>query len=53
MNVKEAPIDTRQEHLDLLCFPTLFPTGQYGEHHPRQNYPAQTLSFSEYIKSKL
>ena len=27
MNVKEAPIDNRQEHLDLLCFPTLFPTG--------------------------
>ena len=26
MNVKEAPIDNRQEHLDLLCFPTLFPT---------------------------
>ena len=50
MNV---PIDNRQEHLDLLCFPTLFPTGQYGEHHPRQSYPAQTLSFSEYIKSKL
>ena len=53
MNVKEAPIDNRQEHLDLLCFPTLFPTGQYGEHHPRQSYPAQTLSFSEYIKSKV
>ena len=46
MNVKEVPIDNRQEHPDLLCFPTLFPT---GEHH----HPAQTLSFSEYIKSKL
>uniref|UniRef100_A0A1X7VAI5 Uncharacterized protein n=1 Tax=Amphimedon queenslandica TaxID=400682 RepID=A0A1X7VAI5_AMPQE len=53
MNVKEAPIDNRQEHLDLLCFPTLFPTGQYGEHHSRQSYPAQTLSFSEYIKSRI
>uniref|UniRef100_A0A1X7TTM4 Helitron helicase-like domain-containing protein n=1 Tax=Amphimedon queenslandica TaxID=400682 RepID=A0A1X7TTM4_AMPQE len=53
MNVKEAPIDNRQEHLDLLCFPTLFPTGQYGEHNSRQSYPAQTLSFSEYIKSRL
>ena len=40
MNVKEAPIDNRQEHLYLLCFPTLFPTGQYGEHHPRQSYRA-------------
>uniref|UniRef100_A0A1X7V603 Uncharacterized protein n=1 Tax=Amphimedon queenslandica TaxID=400682 RepID=A0A1X7V603_AMPQE len=27
MNVKEAPLDNRQEHFDLLCFPTLFPTG--------------------------
>uniref|UniRef100_A0A1X7VJS4 Uncharacterized protein n=1 Tax=Amphimedon queenslandica TaxID=400682 RepID=A0A1X7VJS4_AMPQE len=53
MNLKEAPIDNRQEHLDLLCFPTIFPTGQYGEHHPRQSYPAQTLSFSEYVKSRL
>ena len=52
MNVKEAPINNRQEHLDLLCFPTLFPTGQYGEHHPRQSYPAQTLSFSKYITFK-
>ena len=53
MNVKEAPIDYRQEHLDLLCFPTIFPTGQYVEHHPRQSYPAKTLSFSEYIKSNV
>uniref|UniRef100_A0A1X7T0A9 Helitron helicase-like domain-containing protein n=1 Tax=Amphimedon queenslandica TaxID=400682 RepID=A0A1X7T0A9_AMPQE len=53
MNVKEAPIDNRQEHFDLLCFPTLFRTGQYGEHHPRQSYEAQTLSFSEYIKSRI
>uniref|UniRef100_A0A1X7UTH1 Uncharacterized protein n=1 Tax=Amphimedon queenslandica TaxID=400682 RepID=A0A1X7UTH1_AMPQE len=26
MNVKQVPIYNRQEHLDLLCFPTLFPT---------------------------
>ena len=44
MNVKQAPLDNRQEHLDVFGFPTLFPTGQYGEHHPRQRYPAQTLS---------
>uniref|UniRef100_A0A1X7VS67 Helitron helicase-like domain-containing protein n=1 Tax=Amphimedon queenslandica TaxID=400682 RepID=A0A1X7VS67_AMPQE len=53
MNLKEAPIDNRQEHLDFLSFPTSFSTGQYGEHHPRQSYPAQALSFSEYIKSKI
>uniref|UniRef100_A0A1X7SM49 Uncharacterized protein n=1 Tax=Amphimedon queenslandica TaxID=400682 RepID=A0A1X7SM49_AMPQE len=43
MNVKESLIDDRQEHLDFLCCPALFPTGQYGEHHPRQSYPAQTI----------
>uniref|UniRef100_A0A1X7V286 Uncharacterized protein n=1 Tax=Amphimedon queenslandica TaxID=400682 RepID=A0A1X7V286_AMPQE len=53
MNVKEAPIDKRQEHLDFLCFRTLFSTEQYEEHHPRQCYPAQTLSFSEYIKTRI
>uniref|UniRef100_A0A1X7TDK9 Uncharacterized protein n=1 Tax=Amphimedon queenslandica TaxID=400682 RepID=A0A1X7TDK9_AMPQE len=35
MDIKEAHIDNRQEHLDLLYFPTLFPTGQYGERHPK------------------
>uniref|UniRef100_A0A1X7SVY4 Uncharacterized protein n=1 Tax=Amphimedon queenslandica TaxID=400682 RepID=A0A1X7SVY4_AMPQE len=29
MNVKEVPIDNRQEHFHFLCFPTLFPTVQY------------------------
>uniref|UniRef100_A0A1X7VBG8 Helitron helicase-like domain-containing protein n=1 Tax=Amphimedon queenslandica TaxID=400682 RepID=A0A1X7VBG8_AMPQE len=53
MNVKEVPIHNRQEHLALLCFPTLFPTGHYGEHHPGKSYPAQTLSFSEYINSRI
>uniref|UniRef100_A0A1X7THU5 Uncharacterized protein n=1 Tax=Amphimedon queenslandica TaxID=400682 RepID=A0A1X7THU5_AMPQE len=43
MNVKEALINDRQEHLDFLCCLTIFPTGQYGEHHPRQSYPAQTI----------
>ena len=49
MKVKEAPIDNRQE---LLCFPTLFPTGQYGEHLPDRAIQRR-LSFSEYIKSKV
>uniref|UniRef100_A0A1X7VYA2 Uncharacterized protein n=1 Tax=Amphimedon queenslandica TaxID=400682 RepID=A0A1X7VYA2_AMPQE len=43
MNVKEAPIDNRKDHLDLLCFSNLFPTGHYGEYYPRQNYLALTL----------
>uniref|UniRef100_A0A1X7VBD8 Uncharacterized protein n=1 Tax=Amphimedon queenslandica TaxID=400682 RepID=A0A1X7VBD8_AMPQE len=52
MIVKEVHIDRRQEHLDLLRVTTLFPTGQRGEHHPRQSFPAQTLPFSEYMKSR-
>ena len=32
-----------------MCFPVLFPTGKFGEFHPRQ----EKLSHSEYIKSRL
>ena len=31
--VREDPLDNRQLHLDVMCFPTLFPTGRFGEHH--------------------
>ena len=27
LNVREDPIDNRQQHLDVMCFPVLFPTG--------------------------
>ena len=49
LSVKEDPIDNRQQHLDTLCFPALFPTGKFGEFHPRE----QKISHSEYIKSRL
>ena len=48
LGVKEDPIDNRQQHLDALCFPALFPTGKFGEFHPREQ-----ISHSEYIKSRL
>ena len=32
-----------------MCFPVLFPTGQFGKHHPRH----VKLSHSEYVKSRL
>uniref|UniRef100_A0A1X7UBN2 Uncharacterized protein n=1 Tax=Amphimedon queenslandica TaxID=400682 RepID=A0A1X7UBN2_AMPQE len=35
-NIK-TPIHNKQEHLHLLSFSTLFPTGQHVEHHPRQS----------------
>ena len=28
LNVKDDPIQSRQKHLDVMCFPTLFPSGQ-------------------------
>ncbi|MDD9818968.1 MAG: hypothetical protein OXU61_12675, partial [Gammaproteobacteria bacterium] len=48
LSVKEDPLDNRQQHLDVMCFPVLFPTGEFGEYHPRAK-----LSNSEYIKSRL
>ena len=49
LSVHEQPLDNRQKFLDVLCFPTLFPTGRYGEFHPR----SVKLTFSEYLKSRL
>ena len=49
LSVKEDPLDNREKCLDVMCFPVLFPTGQFGEHHPRQ----VKLSHSEYVKSRL
>ena len=31
LSVHEQPLDNWQRFLDLLCFSTLFPTGQYGD----------------------
>ena len=31
MNVQEEPIDSRQKYLDVMCFPTLFPDGNFGK----------------------
>ena len=36
LSVREDPIDNRQQYLDIMCFPVLFPTGRFGECHPRQ-----------------
>ena len=49
LSVTEDPIKNRQEHLDVMCFPVLFPTGEFGEFQPRR----EKLSPSEYIKSRL
>ena len=49
VHVAEYPLKSTQHHLDLMCFPDLFPTGRCGEHEPRDIF----LSFSEYVKSRL
>ena len=49
LSVREDPIDNRQQYLDVMCFPVLFPTGKFGEFHPRQ----EKLSHSEHTKSRL
>ena len=36
LNIREDPLSNRQEHLDVMCFPTLFPTGKFGKNHPRE-----------------
>ena len=33
MNVKEDSLSDKLKHLDVLCFPTLFPSGKFGESH--------------------
>ena len=47
VNVKEFPLKSNQKHLDLMCFPELFPTGGFGEYHDRE----VPLTSSEYVKS--
>ena len=49
VNVDEYPLKCSQVRLDLVCFPDLFPTGEFGEHHYREVH----LSNAKYINSKL
>ena len=49
MSITEDPINNKQQHLDVMCFPVLFPTGKFGEFHPRE----EKISPSEYVKSRL
>ena len=49
MSITEDPISSKQQHLDEMCFPVHFPSGKFGEFHPR----GEKISPSEYIKSRL
>ena len=49
LSVEEDPLNNRQKFLDVMCFPTLFPNGNFGKYHPREH----KISHSEYVKSRL
>ena len=36
LSATEQGIDNRLKHLDVMCFPALFSTGEFGEFHPRK-----------------
>ena len=49
LNVKEQPLDNRLKYLYVMCFPVLFPNGQFGQYYPR----TVQISHNEYVKSRL
>ena len=49
MSITENPITNKQQYLDVTCFHVLFPTGKFGEFHPRK----KKIFPSEYVKSRL
>ena len=49
MNAKEDVLSNKSKHLDVLCFPTLFPSRKFGESHDN----SIPISVSEFAKSRL
>ena len=47
--LKEDALSNKLKYLDVLCFPTLFPSGRFGESHPRK----VPITPSEFAKSHL
>ena len=48
-SVQENALSNKLAYLDVMCFPTLFPSGRFGESHPREI----PISQSEFVKSRL
>ena len=48
-NVKEDALSNALKHLNVMCFPTLFPSGRFGEGYKRD----VKLTSDEYVKSRL
>ena len=38
LKIEEPALDNRLKYLDVMCFPYLFPSGRYGEFHPREPF---------------
>ena len=49
LHVREDAMDSRKLHLDVMCFPVLFPNGKFGEHYARE----VKITTSDYIKCRL
>ena len=47
LSIKEDALDNCENYLDVMCLLVLFPTGQFGEHHPCQG-EAPSLSTSNH-----
>ena len=50
--VKEDAMSNRFKYLDVLCFPTLFPSGRFGESHPRK-FPRFKMEYRADTKQKI
>ena len=53
LSVKEDPLDNRQQHLDIMCFPILFPTGKFGITHELNSPTVSTSNLDCSIKTRV
>ena len=48
LSVREDSIDNRQQYLDVMCFPILYPTGKFGKYHPHEVKLTVSLTSLDY-----
>ena len=56
LGVKQQPIDNRIKHLDVMCYPVLFPDRNFGKFHPREvnlSHSKSRLYYIQYSSKKL
>ena len=54
VDVKEDALSNKLKYLDVLCFPTHYPTQKFGEWHPRQHKisPSKFVKFRQMNKDR-